>query len=117
MNALQSWYDEHSGLYRTTGWWNSANAITTLADYSRITGSKEYDSVFPNTLSAAQKRSPGFINRFYDDEGWWALAWIDAYDLTGNEQYLSDATRLIVCGILERRSLDGGKRGQIPTAS
>lgn len=91
VNALQSWYDEDSGLYRTTGWWNSANVITTLADYSRITGSKEYDSVFPNTLSAAQKTSPGFINRFYDDEGWWALAWIDVYDLTGNEQYLSAA--------------------------
>ena len=33
----------------------------------------------------------GFLNDYYDDEGWWALAWIGAYDLTKNTQYLSQA--------------------------
>lgn len=91
IHSLQSWYDAQTGLYKTTGWWNSANAMTTLADYSRVTGSREFDSVFQNTLSAAQKTSPGFINRFYDDEGWWALAWIDEYDITHDQQYLKAA--------------------------
>lgn len=33
----------------------------------------------------------GFINNYYDDEGWWALAWVKAYDVTGNMEYLNMA--------------------------
>jgi predicted alpha-1,6-mannanase (GH76 family) len=88
IQKLQSWYDQATGLYRTTGWWNSANALTTLADYSRATNSHQFDSVFSNTFTAAQHTSVGFLNNYYDDEGWWALAWIDAYDLTGDLRYL-----------------------------
>ena len=96
VNSLQSWYDDQTGLYRTTGWWNAANIITTLADYSRITGSQEYRSTFQTTLLAAQKTYPGFINRYYDDEGWWALAWIDVYDLTSDPQYLTLAESIFL---------------------
>lgn len=94
ISALQAWYDPVSGLYKTTGWWNSANAITVLVDYSRLANSGRYTSVFSNTFTAAQggkEGSKGFINKFYDDEGWWALAWIDAYDLTRDPRYLSMA--------------------------
>jgi len=94
INTLQGWYNPSTGLYDTTGWWNSANAITVLIDYSKVSGSMEYKPVFENTLTSAQNGKQGlkgFINNFYDDEGWWALAWIDAYDLTGDPQYLSMA--------------------------
>lgn len=97
VDALQQWYTQKNGLYRTTGWWNSANAITALANYSRIYHSKAYLPVFANTLHAAQTAHdgfPGFINDYYDDEGWWALAWIDAYDLTGEAQYLQTAASI-----------------------
>lgn len=33
----------------------------------------------------------GFLNDYYDDEGWWALGWIQAYDVTGNTDYLTMA--------------------------
>jgi predicted alpha-1,6-mannanase (GH76 family) len=91
VQTLQTWYEPSTGLYRTTGWWNSANALTALADYARISKSTQYDPTFANTFIMAQKTSPGFLNKFYDDEGWWALAWIDVYDVTGNKQYLSMA--------------------------
>jgi predicted alpha-1,6-mannanase (GH76 family) len=91
VQTLQTWYEPSTGLYRTTGWWNSANAITVLIDYARVSKSTQYNALLANTFTAAQKTNPGFLNKYYDDEGWWALAWIDAYDLTRNKDYLSTA--------------------------
>ena len=91
VRTLQTWYEPSTGLYKTTGWWNSANAITVLVDYARVSKSTLYNPVFANTFFTAQKTNPGFLNKYYDDEGWWALAWIDAYDLTRSTNYLSMA--------------------------
>lgn len=106
VTALQQWYVPRTGLYRTTGWWNSANAITAITDYMRVSGEKTYVGVLENTFAKAQitvpkdqqtvdgkemSGFPGFLNKYYDDEGWWALAWIDAYDLTHEKQYLAMA--------------------------
>lgn len=91
IQSLQGWYTPSTGLFQSTGWWNSANALTVLIDYARLKNAHQYMPVLANTFIAAQKTSPGFINNFYDDEGWWALAWIDAYDLTRNANYLSMA--------------------------
>jgi predicted alpha-1,6-mannanase (GH76 family) len=103
---MQQWYEPSIGLYKTTGWWNSANALTALTDFMRLSGSRQYVGVLANTYKKAQitipteKRTdpkkertgfPGFLNKYYDDEGWWALAWIDAYDLTHDGRYLTMA--------------------------
>ena len=123
--ALQQWYNETTGLWETTGWWNSANALTMLADFAAVSSSLDVvaEHVFQNTFSQAQKASlptvkvmtpysvitytgpqfppwiippangfAGFLNDFYDDEGWWALAWLKIYDLTAKQQYLQAAT-------------------------
>lgn len=90
--ALLSTYDPATGLFHTTGWWNSANAITALADTARLAPKSDLDrtirSTLRNTLSQAPRKFPNFLNEFYDDEGWWALAWIDSYDLTHDKRYL-----------------------------
>lgn len=79
--ALIPLYNKNTGLFNTTGWWNSANAITALADESRIANDLSARWLFAETLTHAPHRFPGFRNDFYDDEGWWALAWIAVYDL------------------------------------
>src|SRR5262249_12519143 len=49
--ALHGYYDQNTGLFPSTGWWNSANAITALVDYMRASGSKAYVSELSNTFS------------------------------------------------------------------
>lgn len=97
-NQMQTWYNAATGLY-SGAWWNSANVITTLADFqekfptsiSALTG-----QVFPTTLAMAPKAFgfTGFLNGFYDDELWWTLAWIKVYDVTGEQQYLDMAAQI-----------------------
>ncbi len=89
--ALLTLYNHDTGLFNTTGWWNSANAITALTDESRLTHDHAVPPVLRNTFTQAPQRFPNFLNEFYDDEGWWALAWIDAYDLTRDKRYLNAA--------------------------
>jgi predicted alpha-1,6-mannanase (GH76 family) len=94
IERLQSWYLQDTGLYqKPTDWWNSANAITVLVDYSRATHSTQYLSTVANTFGKASKAYGvvNFSNDSNDDEGWWALAWIDAYDLTKTPGYLAMA--------------------------
>lgn len=94
-----TWYNQKTGLF-SDAWWNSANVITTLADFvehfPHFDSSVEYltNIAFPNTLTNAQKKFPGFINGFYDDELWWVLAWIKVYDVTGDTKYLTTAAQI-----------------------
>jgi predicted alpha-1,6-mannanase (GH76 family) len=94
MAALQRWYSPRTGRWRTTGWWNSANALTAVIGYTRHTGDQTYRGVIETTFTRAQRRHRGFINSFYDDNGWWALAWVAAYDLTAEPRYLAAAQTL-----------------------
>ncbi|PBP19823.1 glycosyl hydrolase [Diplocarpon rosae] len=130
LRALQKWYNKDTGLWNTTGWWNSANCLTTIGNLAAVDGNVRSSAadVFSNTLVQAQKynlqqtkiitadfnmqtfdgpESPvgpleaaavinpeGFLNGYYDDEGWWALGWIQAFDVTGNQDYLDTAASI-----------------------
>ncbi len=91
--TLQSnWYNQQTGLWNTTGWWNAANALTVVILYSKFANSNAYLSSVGNTYSL--NSSGGFLDQYYDDEGWWALAWIAAYDWTGSATYLNMAGQI-----------------------
>jgi hypothetical protein len=88
VTTLQQWYNG-SGLWDTTGWWNAANCIDAIG--ARIIGVNggALTNVLANTFSL--NSSGDFLDDYYDDEGWWAEAWIRAFDLTGNTNYLNMA--------------------------
>ena len=89
IRALQVWYIRDTGLWSTTNWWNAANAVTVLAHYSQLSGSSEFRRAIANTF----RRNAGgkFLNQYYDDEGWWALAWAGAYESSRDARYLQMA--------------------------
>lgn len=128
--ALQAWYDNSTGLWTTSGWWNSANCLTVLGDWAVLDGSGAAElglaDILANTFNNAQttpavvqksiamdsgritstysvqarqdadgslapRGFSHFLNDFYDDEGWWALGWIRAWDLTRTARYLDMA--------------------------
>ena len=96
--ALQRWYKPRTGLWKTAGWWNSANALTAVIQHSQRTGERRYRHVIETTFAQAQRVHPGFSTEYYDDDGWWALAWIAAFDLTGEPKYL-DLARTLFAGM------------------
>ena len=96
VQELQTYYQPSTGLFNTTGWWNSANALDAIIDYMERTGSTTYLSDVSNTFALAANGAPpptpgNFIDTAYDDTQWWALTWLNAYQLTGNQAYLQMA--------------------------
>src|SRR5690348_9503125 len=77
--ALQRRYG--AGGYRATRSWQSANALDATIDYMRASGSPDFLADLKETFRVHHGRD-NFLNGYYDDEGWWALTWINAYNLT-----------------------------------
>ncbi|MCC8036166.1 MAG: glycoside hydrolase family 76 protein [Rikenellaceae bacterium] len=92
VDALVIMRTDSSGTWDDAGWWNSANITTALLRYGAVTG--DTARVMPairDLFERAPEQAVDFINDYYDDQGWWILAWIDAYNLTGGEPFLRTA--------------------------
>lgn len=133
VGTLQSWYNTSTGLWDTTGWWNSANCLTVLADFASLDAadadSLGIQTIMKNTFTNAQQSSAasvaqksfaengivvssyttpstvqanefaalgasGFINDYYDDEGWWALGLLHSHDVNGDPGFLDTAQHI-----------------------
>ncbi|KAF2451904.1 glycoside hydrolase family 76 protein [Karstenula rhodostoma CBS 690.94] len=149
LSALQIFYNAGTGLWSTTGWWNSANILNIVANLAKVDDSPQLQSlasrIFANTLVQAPPQNPqpgvegnhnkqrvnsndvfvmfnstgvgsgytkimdnedelvttgeraktaaanvnDWLDGFYDDDLWWALGWIAAYDVTQDKEYLT----------------------------
>jgi hypothetical protein len=103
-DALMYDYDPYDAWWPSS-WWNSAVALTSIIDYTRETGDTTYEWIINRTFEvdqapfAAGVRASNqifgdFISDSTDDDEWWALAWIDAYNLTGDQAYLNMAVTI-----------------------
>ncbi|WP_405059292.1 NEW3 domain-containing protein [Kribbella sp. NBC_01505] len=88
-----------------SSWWNSAVALQTVGDYMQRTGDRRYlpqldntfekdKGVFPAGYLSGDPLLGNFTSRAIDDSEWWALTWIQAYDLTTNRKYLDMAVTI-----------------------
>lgn len=138
MDAIETlneeWYNVRTGIW-DGAWWNSANVLTTLADFTDLRlddgNSLNIGGFMENTFMQAQKENvqtlktlaedgmvsstyciddssgcmtkrdflnkrgfDDFINEFYDDEGWWALALIRTFDVTGQQKFLDASIQI-----------------------
>lgn len=92
--AMMQFYNPGTALWRTTGWWNSANVLTAMLDYDAITGRDTYRFVVSDVFEKNDShvfQSKNYQNELMDDTGWWALAWVRAYDVTKEKRYLDMA--------------------------
>lgn len=89
--VLQQWYNGQ-GLWDSAGWWNAANCLEAIESVIESNNGQEYSEVMRTTFD--NNKTNNFLNEYYDDEGWWALTWIRAFDLTGEPRYLEMAGKI-----------------------
>ena len=85
---VQRNYDQRTGLFCPRSgncWWWTANLLTALADYGRRAHTRAYLGDLATSYRLARYQGPDragvgpFLDTWNDDDGWWGLAWLEAY--------------------------------------
>ncbi|KAJ9165492.1 Glycosyl hydrolase [Coniochaeta hoffmannii] len=96
---MMGFYNETAGRWQPEiAWWLSGNALQALLDYVQRTGDRTYMPQVLRTVDAQTApldwwpEGGGYFRAdSTDDTGWWALAMVRAFDVTGNATYLDYA--------------------------
>jgi len=88
MAELFTSYDPDTGLIGSH-WWQAAVALSSVETYAQTTGDTSYNGAIARAFAA--HASSKFENNSNDDTAWWALVWLQAYDITHVRAYLSMA--------------------------
>jgi hypothetical protein len=88
MAELFTSYAPNTGLIGAS-WWQAAAALSAVETYAQTTGDASYDTAITRAFALHSGRS--FENGSDDDTAWWALVWLQAYDMTQVPWYLAMA--------------------------
>ncbi|MBC8079451.1 MAG: glycosyl hydrolase, partial [Gorillibacterium sp.] len=104
---LESFWDDKRGLFNNAepcilqlctdpfNYWWQAHAVDVLTDGYLRTNDERYKNKLAAIYEGIQNRNAGvFPNDYYDDMEWMALAWLRAFEATGEERYKETALLL-----------------------
>ena len=92
-------WNASAGRFDSSIWWQQANAIEAVVNLAlrQPATRPAVEQVIASAFNATSNATRGRTNKgvdltfsgYFDDEEWWGLAWLRAYNLTGNVSYLA----------------------------
>src|SRR5581483_9555280 len=92
-----NWYNQNPpSQYGDAYWidggflWESGNALEILLDYQINSGdSNSFGAVYDQVYAAFNSSFYAGWFGYYDDEGWWGISCLKAYELTQDQKWLT----------------------------
>ena len=96
IGVITDTWDDKGKAWKQMGGWVGAVVFKTLMDYDHWTGSKSQESIYGAALldivtNKDLLNSSGAIDGFNDDQAWWVLAFLRAYQNYGHVELLNQA--------------------------
>lgn len=95
LDSLMANFGTDSGEAWSTNWWTTATTLDTVIEYEKNTGDRRYvadvAAIYDTDVEQGGFAGHDFVNDYTDDSLWWGVAWLHAYQLTGDRRYLATA--------------------------
>ena len=116
--AMQSqYYPGPNGLWNATPWWNQAEIMESFENTMVRTNGQSYVGLLAPAYAGHNVGPTPFINGANDDNLWWGLMWLRAYDLTGDMQYYNVAVSIFQYSTTQWNTSEGCHGGILWSAT